>query len=317
MTYGHSLSLARVVHSLSFPLLVASQTFIPRLALRHEPFATQVSSLNFQLSMSSYFGANWSSTDHPWNNGPNYFTNPADQMSSYQFVNSLTSCYGQRVTAPPDPSSVTSPADYYSQQAYNSCYGPTVAASNSNSAAAYAGYLGQNGISDHHSPHNHQLNSHPRHLNPHPSTPGAAVTSAAVVACGQQPHPRHHQSPVLTKGTTTPSSCKYVPVELASSPQYVSTSSTSVSQSSDSRSRVSPTAQSTRNSAASSTSGQAGGQTTAGENSSKGPASGQPHIYPWMKGQSKFATSECHFFSLSVLHLLHVQPPFLSLFPDT
>ena len=222
-------------------------------------------------------------------------------MSSYQFVNSLTSCYGQRVASAPDAASTANPADYYSQQAYNSCYGPTAAPA----SPAYAGYLGQNGTSDHHNPHTHHLNAYPS------ATGAAAAAAAAAVACGQQPHSRHHQSPVLPTRTPTPSSCKYAPVDSAASPQDLSTSSTGAGQSSESGSRGSPTApqSSARNSSGAAASGQAGGQTVAGENNSnnKNPASGQAHIYPWMRkvhvGQSKFAKSECHFLLLPVMHL--------------
>lgn len=99
-------------------------------------------------------------------------------MSSYQYVNSLPSCvYEQRVASAPDAATVTSPADYYSQQAYSSCYGPTISASNPSSAAAYAGYLGQNGSADHHNPLSHHLNTYPQsyynpahHLGQHVST---------------------------------------------------------------------------------------------------------------------------------------------------
>lgn len=86
-------------------------------------------------------------------------------MSEYQFVDSLTSCFGQR-----GDGSVLS-ADYYSPQAYNtSCYGGTNVApiqtgpgSVSPVTASYpdpAGYLQQNGTDHPHHPHatHHGLN---------------------------------------------------------------------------------------------------------------------------------------------------------------
>lgn len=225
-----------------------------------------------------------------WNIGQNYFANPTEQMSSYQFVNSLTSCYGQRGPE----AAASSPADYYSQQqaAYNSCYGASAAVAAAAAAPASpaypstAAYLnGSGGPSDHHNPHSHHLNAYS----------SAAVAAAAVAqSCAQQqPQSRHsHQSPVVPNRTPTPSSCKYAPVDSAASPQDLSTSSTGAGQSSESGSRGSPSAP-----ARSSSGGQA---QAAGDNnnSSKNSGQGQPQIYPWMRkvhvGQSKFAKSKCH-----------------------
>lgn len=208
-------------------------------------------------------------------------------MSSYQFVNSLTSCYGQR---PVDAAATSSPADYYSQQAaYNSCYGATAAAAAAAAAPASpaypSAYLGQNGSNDHH-------NSHQHHLNAYPSAAAAAAVAAAASCAQPQSQSRHHQSPVVPNRTPTPSSCKYAPVDSAASPQDLSTSSTGAGQSSESGSRGSPTApQSGRCASAS------GGQAENNSNN-KNSGQGQPQIYPWMRkvhvGQSKFAKSKCH-----------------------
>lgn len=81
-------------------------------------------------------------------------------MSEYQFVDSLTSCFGPR-----GDGSVLS-ADYYNPQAYNSCYGAAnVAAVQSGQVSPVTtpytdpGYLQQNGSDHHHHTTHHGLNS--------------------------------------------------------------------------------------------------------------------------------------------------------------
>lgn len=222
-----------------------------------------------------------------WNLGQSYF---GEQMSSYQFVNSLTSCYGQR-----GDGSVPS-ADYYSPQAYNSCYGAAnVAAAQAGPGpaspvtASYPGpgYLQQNGA-DHHPHHatHHGLNS----------TAYSAAAAAAAVCSGQNNRLSHHQPPTsIPTRTPTPSSCKYGTVEAAASPQDLSTSSTGAGQSSDG-SRASPNQpQSGRGASSSSTTANPSNSESNNNSSSKG-SSGQPQIYPWMRkvhvGQNKFGKSK-------------------------
>lgn len=240
----------------------------------------------------SYFASSASSSNHPSSSSESQPS--AAAMSSYQFVNSLASCYGQPRTG---PESAGPGSDYYTPQAYNSCYGAANAASAPNpaspaAAAAYAGYLSQNG-GDHTSHHGH----HGHHgLASNYPTPGLSASQAPVPSQGRLGHPTR---------TPTPSSCKYAPVDSAASPQDLSTSSTGAGQSSEG-SRGSPAAptQSARGGSSSSTStstGQGLSNTPgSGENNNSGNSkngqSGQPQIYPWMRkvhvGQSKFAKSK-------------------------
>lgn len=108
------------------------------------------------------------------------------QMSEYQFVDSLTSCFGQR-----GDGSVLS-ADYYSPQAYNSCYGSASVTSNqagpgpaSPVTTSYSdpGYLHHNGGDHHHATH-HGLNS----------TAYTTAATAAAVCSGQSNRLSHHQT---------------------------------------------------------------------------------------------------------------------------
>jgi len=232
-------------------------------------------------------------------------------MSSYQFVNSLTSCYGQR----PDATSgvVPNPADYYNPQAYaNSCYGSAAATAASAAAAAvaagqppsspaYGGYLSHNGGDHHH-------NSHPHH-----SHHAASAHALSAYSSGGCPPQQSSRLGGLSSGslgggqggapnrTPTPSSCKYA-LDSAASPQDLSTSSTGAGQSSEG-SRSSPATASggptgtSGGRGASSSSGTGGNQSSSNDNNNSSNKSGsggqQPQIYPWMRkvhvGQSKFA----------------------------
>ena len=118
----------------------------------------------------------------------------SEQMSSYQFVNSLTSCYGQSRPGGLDASNSASAgignmsSDYYSSQAaYNSCYGSTA------SPASYAGYLSQNG--DHHSHH------HSHHSLSH-SHPGLDAYSSPSPVTGQQQHQQTSSSSSLPSSSS-------------------------------------------------------------------------------------------------------------------
>ncbi|CAG2157958.1 unnamed protein product [Oppiella nova] len=215
-------------------------------------------------------------------------------MSSYQFVNSLTSCYGQ---PRPGPDSAQTPPDYYTPQVYNNCY--ATAANNAVTAAtaqptspanAYSAYL-QNG--DHHSSHHHSshphVSTHHRELHPYSSNSCSQSTAQAVV----QSRLSHHSStqPILPSRTpTSPSSCKYA-VDSASSPQDLSTSSGGAGQSPEPR--ASPPQRSSAgsqqnvpqptgaNTAQNNSQGNGanGGQGKNGTYGSQNP----PHIYPWMR----------------------------------
>ena len=167
-------------------------------------------------------------------------------MSSYQFVNSLTSCYGQ-TRAGPDPVTGPSsvPGDYYTPQTYNNCYGsggvsgvqlgPSPTAQSTSSP--YSAYIQQNG--DHHNPHHHGPHGH--HENYSTSSCSQVASSEATsrlshhgTSLGSVLGPNVHQP----NRTPTPSSCKYVqnPIDSASSPQDLSTtSSTGAAHSNDSR----------------------------------------------------------------------------------
>lgn len=247
-------------------------------------------------------------------------------MSSYQFVNSLTSCYGGPPTRP-EPGSNPNPAEYYNPQAYNSCYGSAASAAAAAAAAgpaspAYPGsYLGQNGQSDH--PHHSSSAASSHHgLNAYSSAAAAAAAAAVVCNNQQQAAPgtnnrlSHHQSIGGPNRTPTPSSCKYGPVDSASSPQDLSTSSTGAGQSSDG-SRGSPQSSQGRASGAPASGGSSAPAAPATENntnttssstSSKGAGGSQPQIYPWMRkvhvGQSKFSKSEYRFISYTCIHRL-------------
>lgn len=241
-----------------------------------------------------------------WNIGQNYFGNPGEQMSSYQFVNSLSSCYGQSRSVT-DPGAPAGPAnDYYTPNAYNNCYGNATNVSAAASAAAaaaaaavaqsppYSAYLQQNG--EHH-PHSHHSTSHH-----HPSA--YSTNSCAQVASSQVSRLSHHSTigSVVPNRTPTPSSCKYAPtpIDSASSPQDLSTSSTGAGQSSESRGSPPQTQSHTRgnnggqgsNANQNSNQGNAGGLNTGIDGQSQGKNSGNPpQIYPWMRkvhvGQSK------------------------------
>ena len=216
-------------------------------------------------------------------------------MSSYQFVNSLTSCYGQP-RAGPEAGAATgaNPADYYTPQVYNNCYASAannaVTASAQPTSPAYSAYL-QNG--DHHSSHHHSshphVSSHHREL--HPYSSNSCSQSAQAVVQSRLSH--HSSAPILPSRTpTSPSSCKYA-VDSASSPQDLSTSSGGAGQSPEPRAtppKRSSAGQTQPNSGTAqqtNTTGANGGQAKNGNYSSGNP----PHIYPWMRkvhvGQSK------------------------------
>jgi Antp family protein len=223
-------------------------------------------------------------------------------MSSYQFVNSLTSCYGQPRAGPETGATSGPPADYYTPQVYNNCYS---SANNAVSAATaqptsppYTAYL-QNG--DHHSSHHHSSHPHvssAHHRDLHPYTSNSCSQSAAVV----QSRLSHHTSAAIipTRTPTSPSSCKYA-VDSASSPQDLSTSSGGAGQSPEPRATP-PLVGSQRGSSGSAQPGQQNNQNTAqqqGTNTTQGNGAnggGQlqskngnygsgnpPHIYPWMR----------------------------------
>jgi len=214
-------------------------------------------------------------------------------MSSYQFVNSLTSCYGPQTRAGPDAGTATAQGDYYTPQAYNSCYGAgatsaiSAAAAQQPSSPPYSAYLQQNG--DHH-PHSHVSSSHH-----HPYSSNSCSQAA------NQPRLSHHAAAAVVPSSrhqtpTSPSSCKYA-LESASSPQDLSTSSGGAGHSPDARSST-PQSQSQGRSSNSGTgqgpqtnnnTAQQGGTGTqgGGHNQSKsgnyGSSGNPPHIYPWMK----------------------------------
>ncbi|XP_023230598.1 homeobox protein Hox-B5-like [Centruroides vittatus] len=113
-------------------------------------------------------------------------------MSSYQFVNTLTSCYGQR-------GQETSNQDYYTPQvqAYGGCY------SGPGSPVQQYGSYGQHSI-----PH---LQNGDHHYN----------------SCSQRlSHPNPSQSP-RTPTPTAVASCKYAAEPSATSPQDLSTTASS------------------------------------------------------------------------------------------
>ena len=219
-------------------------------------------------------------------------------MSSYQFVNSLTSCYGQPRAGPETGAAAgANPADYYTPQVYNNCYASAannaVTGSAQPTSPAYSAYL-QNG--DHHSSHHHSshphVSSHHREL--HPYSSNSCSQSAQAVVQSRLSH--HSSAPILpTRTPASPSSCKYA-VDSASSPQDLSTSSGGAGQSPEPRATPPQRAsggQTQANSANSAqqqtnTSGANGGQ---GKNGSYGSSGNPPHIYPWMRkvhvGQSK------------------------------
>ena len=213
-------------------------------------------------------------------------------MSSYQFVNSLSSCYGPG-RAGPDGSVAGPPGDYYSQQVYNSWSGGNPAASNVVSAAAaaaaavvgqspasppYSAYLQQNG--DHHSSH---------HLPHHRDLYNSNSCSQQAGLVGQT-RLSHHSSQLMqpSRTSSSPSSCKFG-LDSASSPQDLSTSSGGAGQSPEPRAS-SPRVQGNSNQN-SSQSSNGNGSVQNSQNKSGNFNSNPPHIYPWMRkvhvGQSK------------------------------
>lgn len=210
-------------------------------------------------------------------------------MSSYQFVNSLSSCYGPG-RAGPDGSLSGPPGDYYSQQVYNSWTGANQASNVAAAAAAaaaavspssppYSAYLQQNG--DHHSSH---------HLPHHRDLYNSNSCSQQAGLVGQT-RLSHHSSQLMqpSRTSSSPSSCKFG-LDSASSPQDLSTSSGGAGQSPEPRS-ASPRGQgnSNQNSSQQSSTGSVNSQNKGGNFSSS--SSNPPHIYPWMRkvhvGQSK------------------------------
>lgn len=190
-------------------------------------------------------------------------------MSSYQFVNSLTSCYGQR-------NQESSSQDYYTPQVqtYGGCYsGP-----GSPVQQQYGPYPQQPPIPQHNGDHHFNSCSQTARLpNPSPRTPTPSVT----------PVP----------------SCKYA----EASPQDLSTSAGGAPPASPTESRTSPVPPPPRqhSPAHSVGSGQPGGQQASPQQDSSSPQASQqgqgqksgaypnnpPQIYPWMRkvhvGQSK------------------------------
>lgn len=163
---------------------------------------------------------------------------------SYQFVNSLTSCYGPR----PDgtPGVVPNPAEYYNSQAYaNSCYGSAaaaLAAGQSPSSPAYGGYLSHNGGDHHHNNHPHHSHHTASALsayssggcppqqssrlgvsipNKSPSTPSSSTRhSSQIVIPPQESNVIQPQIVIRPNRTTpSPSSCKNS-IDSASSPSH-------------------------------------------------------------------------------------------------
>ncbi|KAG8200917.1 hypothetical protein JTE90_020557 [Oedothorax gibbosus] len=177
-------------------------------------------------------------------------------MSSYQFVNSLTSCYSQ---ARPDP---TSHQDYYTPpvQAYNSCYnGPASPVQPQTYGAPYSQHI--------------------------PNQPDHHFSS-----CSQQQR-LSSISPRTPQPAVTPS-CKYAepPAPVAASPQDLSTTSSS-SQPPESPESPAPTSKSSTSrpglSPDSSPQDSSPQQSPSPQQSEKGGfgSSGgtQPQIYPWMR----------------------------------
>ncbi|XP_015790203.1 homeobox protein Hox-A5 isoform X1 [Tetranychus urticae] len=157
-------------------------------------------------------------------------------MSSYQFVNPLTSCYNQT-------------RDYYTPQAYNNCYGTATGPSPGGATGPYSSYLTHNGGGDHHSQHPHSHTHHSDRETYAQATNAAGAVSAAtgvvglsgVTGPGNVPGSVNlglHSANSSSNRTPTPSSCKYAsnPLESASSPQDLSaTSSTGASHSNDTK----------------------------------------------------------------------------------
>ncbi|XP_054162111.1 homeobox protein Hox-C5-like [Oppia nitens] len=218
-------------------------------------------------------------------------------MSSYQFVNSLTSCYGQPgVRSAVAPEAAQTPQDYYTPQAvYNNCYASAansaVSGATQPTSPAYSAYL-QNG--DHHSSHHHSshphVSSHHRELHPYSSNSCSQSASQAVV----QSRLSHHGSaqPILPSRTpTSPSSCKYA-IDSASSPQDLSTSSGGAGQSPEPRATPPQGSQrgstgsaqniSQPNSGNTAQNNSQGNGANGGKNGTYG-SSNPPHIYPWMR----------------------------------
>lgn len=216
-------------------------------------------------------------------------------MSSYQFVNSLSSCYGPGRAGPDGGVSAGPPAEYYSQQVYNSWSGANPATSNVVSAAAaaavaavgqspasppYSAYLQQNG--DHH-------NSH--HLPHHRDLYNSNTCSQQAALVGQS-RLSHHSSQLMqpTRTSSSPSSCKFG-LDPASSPQDLSTSSGGAGQSPEPRT-ASPRVQGNSNQNSSQQSSNSTGNSNSQNKGGNFNSSNPPHIYPWMRkvhvGQSEY-----------------------------
>lgn len=230
-------------------------------------------------------------------------------MSSYQFVNSLSSCYGPGRAGPGvDGSLGGPPGDYYSQQVYNSWSGANQASNVVSAAAAAAAaavgqspasppyaYLQQNGA-DHHS--SHHLPHHPRDL--YNSNSCSQQAAAGLGSLSHSSRLSHHSAQLMqqqaqqqaSRTSTSPvSSCKFG-LDSASSPQDLSTSSGGAGQSPEPRSS-SPRVVGNSNQNSSQQSSNAGSVNSQnkGGNFGSNSSSNPPHIYPWMRkvhvGQSK------------------------------
>lgn len=215
-------------------------------------------------------------------------------MSSYQFVNSLGSCYGPG-RAGPDGGVGAPPSDYYSQQQqlYNSWSNATnqanvaaaaaaVAASVAQSPASPPYYLPQNGDHGaHHLPHHRDLYS-----NNTCAQQAALINPAGRLSHHSSQQQLMQQQQQASRTSTSPSSCKFG-LDSTSSPQDLSTSSGGAGQSPEPRSSGSPRGNSNQNSSQQSSNGNANSQSKGNFGSS----GNQPHIYPWMRkvhvGQSK------------------------------
>ncbi|GFS85489.1 homeotic protein Sex combs reduced [Trichonephila clavipes] len=188
-------------------------------------------------------------------------------MSSYQFVNSLTSCYSQ---ARQDPTA----QDYYTPpvQAYGSCFnGPSSPVQPQTYGAPYSQHLQtQNGDPHHFSSCSQQQRLGHSISSQSPRTPTPSVTP--VPSCKYAEPPTVHAASPQDLSTTSSSSQPPESPEQGESPTPTSKSSTSRhlspdSSPEDSSPQQSPSPQQTS------------------QQSPKGNAfqGNQPQIYPWMR----------------------------------
>lgn len=246
--------------------------------------------------------------------------NNSNRMSSYQFVNSLASCYANQQqtrpgTSPVDPQHQTSSpgGDYYNPNAAAatgyppSCYSPPQVASGHHypqhayatpAAAASASHMQPSGMVDYTQlqPQRHPGNSssHLHHTSPGAQSPGLLTQQNPTASCKYADSTSTGVASPQDLSTTGPAPTRSSPPLNNNQNNSVNpgnpkatglTSPLSVSTSPQGKqTNASSTTSQNLSSPASSTSSTSSSERTANSNNnSKGSGQNPPQIYPWMK----------------------------------